>query len=230
MDVDDRGLLVAEKLVHDGDGDDPTDALAQLIGHFGVARAPRLQAQQRGNGLQVVLHPVVNLLDHGRLDSQLLLLLELVGDVLDGDDGPGRHRSSTDQSRWPAAVVAGDERHHALDPHQVLLLNTLLETHATFHRLEADVLVRFELLELGLDQVVGVAEASIEVLGRGAEVLDASGRVDDHHAVVDAKPTELATTTHATGDNQVAGACDGASERGVAFPLALVLDQQHLAA
>ena len=91
VDVDGARFLVAEELVHHRDRDDSADALAQLLGNLRVARAARLQAQQRGDGLQVVLDAVVDLLDHRRLDLELLLFLEFVGDVLDRDDGAGWH-------------------------------------------------------------------------------------------------------------------------------------------
>ena len=82
-----------------------------------------------------------------------------------------------------------------------MLLHPLLEAHAALHGFEADVFVGFQLLELGLDQVVGVAQAPIQVLGRGAQVLDTSTRIDHHYAVVDAKPTELFAAAHAASDD-----------------------------
>ena len=44
-----------------------SDELAQRLPHRRVARPPGLHAQQRGHGLQVVLHPVVDLPDGGVL-------------------------------------------------------------------------------------------------------------------------------------------------------------------
>ncbi len=134
------------------------------------------------------------------------------------------------QAAREAAALGGHERDDALDPDQVVLLDALLEADAALHRFEADVLVGLELLELGLDQVVGVAEAPVQVLGGCAQILDATGRVDDHDAVVDAEPAEPFAAAHAAGDDQVARAGDGAAEGDVAFALPLVLDQQHLAA
>ena len=46
---------------------------------------PGLHPQHRGDGLQVVLDPVMHLLDHGRLDLELLLLAALLGGVVDHD-------------------------------------------------------------------------------------------------------------------------------------------------
>ena len=68
------------------------------------------------------------------------------------------------------------------------------------------------------------------MLGGRRQVLDAAVRVDDHDAVVHAESTQSLAAAHAAGDDQLARAGDGATEPRVAFALALVLDQQHLAA
>jgi hypothetical protein len=73
-DVDNTRLVMRQGLVHDGDREDSVDRLAQDLADLGRLGAPRLDAQQRGDRLQVVLDPVVDLLDHRRLDPELLLL------------------------------------------------------------------------------------------------------------------------------------------------------------
>ena len=50
-----------EHLVHRGDREDPVDRVPQRLLRVDV-RCPRLQPQERGHGLQVVLDPVVDLL------------------------------------------------------------------------------------------------------------------------------------------------------------------------
>src|SRR6266567_8010813 len=91
MDVDYAFFLMTEELVDNGDGDDAADTLAQLIRHLGVIRSSSLQTQERGDGLQIVLHAVMDLLDHRRLDLQLLLILQLVSDILNRHDRASRY-------------------------------------------------------------------------------------------------------------------------------------------
>jgi len=53
---------------------------------FGLACSALLHAQGGGDGLQVVLDAVMDLLDHGRLDVELLLLSALFCRVVDHDE------------------------------------------------------------------------------------------------------------------------------------------------
>ncbi len=62
------------------------DALLERGTGFAFVQSASLHAQQRGDSLQVVLHPVVYFLEHGRLDAQLVLFLPLLGHVGDAQD------------------------------------------------------------------------------------------------------------------------------------------------
>ena len=53
--------VLGEDLVHGGDREDPVDRVIQRLACVDVLR-PRLQPEQRGDGLQVVLHAVVDFL------------------------------------------------------------------------------------------------------------------------------------------------------------------------
>src|SRR5579859_6618076 len=149
---------------------------------------------------------MVNLLDHRGLDLELLFVLQLVGDILNRDDGAGRYAASTDEWQRQRLIVVRDERDHAFDPHKVMLLDALLEADTALHGLEADVLIGLELLELRLDQVVGIAQASVEVFGGRAEVFDTTGRVNHYDPVMYAQTSELFATVHTAFDDEIAGA------------------------
>ena len=62
-----------KRLVHRGDRGHPAHGLVQALPALLGLHPARLHAQQRGNGLQVVLHPVVDLADRRVLGDQLLL-------------------------------------------------------------------------------------------------------------------------------------------------------------
>ena len=66
----------------------------------GLVDPARLQPQQRRHGLQVVLHPVVDLADRGVLGQQLLLPAPELGDV-------------AAQQQRPGPLAAGAQRHRA---------------------------------------------------------------------------------------------------------------------
>lgn len=67
--------------MHHGDGLDPIRGVGEcILGLVGVGTA-RLEAQQRGHCLEVVLHPVVDLTDRGVLGDQLAFAVAQLGDV-----------------------------------------------------------------------------------------------------------------------------------------------------
>ena len=72
---------LAEGLVHDRDRPDPADRLLERGLGRGRVDPAGLEAQQRGHGLQVVLHPVVDLADGRVLGHQLAVAAAEVGDV-----------------------------------------------------------------------------------------------------------------------------------------------------
>ena len=67
--------------MHQRDRVDPPHALRKRAPGLRDGRAAGLQAQQRGDRLQVVLHPVVDLADRGVLGQQRLVAAAQVGDV-----------------------------------------------------------------------------------------------------------------------------------------------------
>ena len=81
--------LAGEDLVHQGDRPHPADRL--LDGGLGLGRLEpaALQAQQRRDRLEVVLHPVVDLPDGGVLGQQQPVAPAQLGDVSQQDDGAG---------------------------------------------------------------------------------------------------------------------------------------------
>src|SRR4029079_446214 len=127
MDVDHAIFVVREELVYDGDAEDARDTLVQHLGHRRRPRPARLQPQQRGDRLQVVLHAVVDLLDHRRLDLDLLLFAHFVGDVLDRDQRPGRLVGTPAPTAPPAPPRRRRQRHYPLDPDLVALLDAALQ-------------------------------------------------------------------------------------------------------
>src|SRR6266702_6817544 len=103
-----------------------------------------------------------------------------------------------------------------------MLLDSLLEADPALHRLETDVFVRLELLELGFDQIVGIPQAPIEMLGGGTQVFDAPVRVDHHDPVVDTEAAQTLAAAQPPGDDQLTCARNRAPKPCVAFALAFV--------
>ena len=81
IELDDLVEGLGERLVHDRDGGDPGHRVGQRDLRLGRVDPPGLHPQQRGHGLQVVLHPVVDLPDGGVLGDQLALLAAQVAHV-----------------------------------------------------------------------------------------------------------------------------------------------------
>ena len=131
---------LAERLVHDRDRADPAYRLLERRLGVGAVHPPGLQPQQRGDGLQVVLHPVVDLADGGVLGDQLAVAAAQVGDVADQDqradqppvraqrDGPHdqRHRLGAElgvpvgpaaEHRAERLLVGPQPRRHQLAGH-----------------------------------------------------------------------------------------------------------------
>ena len=72
---------LGEGVVHDGDRPDATHRLRQRVARLVGVGAARLDAQQRRDRLQVVLHAMVDLADRRVLGDELLLLVAQLGDV-----------------------------------------------------------------------------------------------------------------------------------------------------
>ena len=73
-----------------------SSSAARAAGHVHPAG---LQAQQRGHGLQVVLHPVVDLPDGGVLGDQGAVPAAYLGDVADQDQRADRHPGGHQRQR-----------------------------------------------------------------------------------------------------------------------------------
>ncbi len=211
-----------------GHTQDPAHGLLEDLGHLGRIGATSLKPQQRRDGLEVVLDPMVDLLNHRAFDAQLLLLAVLVGDVLDDDDGTRRLAGAAGQATQPATRLGGQERDGLLDPDAVLLGDALLQAGRGLDRAEGNVLVCVQLRKLSVDQTVGVAEQTIETLGNGRHVFDLAARVDHHHPVVHAESADVLATIQAALNDQVADPGHRPSEEGTAPALALVLDDRRL--
>ena len=113
--VDDVLPAAGQRLVHDRDRGHPPDRLLQRRARGRLGHPPGLQPQQRRDGLQVVLHPVVDLPDRGVLGQQRPVAAPDVGDVAD------QHQRARLPARAPAAAAPGRAswRDAALDVHRV---------------------------------------------------------------------------------------------------------------
>ena len=79
-----------QRLMHVGDRGHPPHRLQQGVIALLVGGAPGLKPQQRRDGLQIVLHPVVDLADGGVLGQQRAVAALDLGDVADQHRRPGR--------------------------------------------------------------------------------------------------------------------------------------------
>jgi len=78
-----------QDLVHQRDRPDTALGLVQRLSARLRRHPPGLQAQERGDRLEVVLHPVVDLADGGVLGQQKPVQASHVGDVAEQDHGAG---------------------------------------------------------------------------------------------------------------------------------------------
>ena len=62
--------LFGQHLVHGGDAEDAVDTLAQRLPCVYPVPLPQLEAQEHGDGLQVVLHTMMHLAHDGGIDHQ----------------------------------------------------------------------------------------------------------------------------------------------------------------
>ena len=95
--------VARQRLVHQGDGRDTALGLLESGPRLGAAQPACLQAEQAGNRLQVVLDPVVDLLDDGLLAGEHPLPVAKLGDVAHEQHAPD-----------DIPVRAAEERHGAL--------------------------------------------------------------------------------------------------------------------
>ena len=81
--IDDVLPVLGQLLVHGGDREDPVDGVAERLLGVDAVRA-RLEAEQRRNGLEVVLDPVVDLLGEDAAQSHPAVLERDGGLIRDG--------------------------------------------------------------------------------------------------------------------------------------------------
>ena len=106
---------LGQGVVHDRNRAHPTHGLVERFPGLVAVRSPALDAQQRGNRLQVVLHPVVDLADGGILRDQFAFLMPHLGDVTAQHDGadalaPVADRDGAQRHRHPARLDVGAPR------------------------------------------------------------------------------------------------------------------------
>ncbi len=172
---------LAQRLVHDRDRADPADRLLQRQpGRLGV-HPPRLQAQQRGDGLEVVLHPVVDLADRGVLGHQLPVAPAQVGDVAHQDQRPdvvplrAQRDGAHDQRHALRADLGVPVRPPAEDRAEGLLVGPATRRHQLAGGLRQG--------QAG--QVAGEAQAPVDRERVRAGVDHAAGGVDAQEPVAD---------------------------------------------
>ena len=110
-------VRVGQQVVDGGHGGGALGGLGEGAAHLVVVAAPRLHAQERGDGLQVVLHAVVDLADGRLFDAQLALAAAGLGEVLHQHeqagaegDGPVAERAVADLELAGEGAAAAEER------------------------------------------------------------------------------------------------------------------------
>src|SRR5579884_2795999 len=172
---------------------------------------------------------MVDLVNHRRLDLELLLLAYLVGDVLDKDERTRAAVAVSAPPPEPAAAACAQQRNYLLDPDYILLFDPLLQTLAVLHRLEADILVGVEIRQQRINEILHVAEPEIHILGHSADVADDAPLVDHQDPVVQLQAADALRAPHPPLQYQVAELGDRAPELPGLLPLALMLGHRHLA-
>ena len=172
-----------ERLVHQGDGRDPPDRLLQRDPGLRHGHPAGLQPQQRGDGLEVVLHPVVDLPDGGVLGDQGSVPATDLGDVphehqrADRHAGghqrqcPGEHRGTAGvdlPSGWRLTAQRGQDAVRGLGAVQRVTGQPAVQRGQVFAH-----------------QVGGVAQSAVRGLRVRAGVGDLAAGVEPDQAVAD---------------------------------------------
>ena len=176
-DLDERDVVAGlprQRLVDEGDRADPAHRLRHRRLGLRVLQPAGLQAQQRRDRLQVVLHPVVDLADRRVLADQQPVALAQVGDVADEQHAAGDLAAGQDRQ---AAAQQGDVRR---------LLELLDDRDPLLERLAHHVVVEAELGEAHADGVGVDADAVQRRVGVRRQVGHPAVGVEAHHAVADA--------------------------------------------
>ena len=129
----------------------------------------RLQAQQARDGLEIILHPVVDFADHRLLHGQLLFLLPERGHILHHDD----------PAQQPPAR---ENRQIAAQKHKAARLDFLFRRALRLHRLPRDMPLQLRRVEAH-PQERADAEHTENMLGGGVRVNDPLVGVGDQDAV-----------------------------------------------
>ena len=87
--VDSLLVRAGKQIMHDRHGADTLGCLGECSARLGRVAATRLDAQQRGDRLQVVLHAMVDLADRRVLDLDLALAPPRLGEILHEHERPG---------------------------------------------------------------------------------------------------------------------------------------------
>ena len=196
--------------MHDGDGGDAAHGLGERIARLVGVRAPGLDAQQRRHGLQVVLHPVVDLADRRVLGDELALLVAQLGHVAAEHDGADALAAVADRDRAqrhrdtarldvgaPRRPAGDDERQRLVDDERAAAAGSVVtsasdspsSSSAKPMRLKAERRVRAgegdDAVDVEADQAVGCARSTAARPGRRAEVGEVA-RGDHREQVVGA--------------------------------------------
>ena len=183
VEVDDPLDRLAQRLVHDRDRPDPSHRLLEREAGRRLVDPPGLESQQRRDGLEVVLHPVVDLPDRRVLGDQLAVTAAQVGDVADQHHRPEVVRAPAQGDRpddqghrrradlGVAVPAAGEHRAEGL----------LVGTAQRGHQPAGD------LGQRGADQVTVEPEPAVDRERVGARVGDRPVGVQSQEAVTDTR-------------------------------------------
>ena len=199
---------LAQRLVHDRDGAHPADGLLER--RLGVRRVDPagLQPQQRGHGLQVVLHPVVDLADGGVLGDQLAVAAAQVGHVAQQHQRPeplaGRCAAGSPARSAPRRRCRPRCRGGARPSSTALSVSSSV-------RCSGGTSSRVTRGQLEAGEVAGVAEPAVHREGVGARVGDQALGVDAQEPV--AHPRGVGVVAALAGVREVAARRSSGSGR-----------------
>ncbi len=172
----------------------------------------------------------MDLLDHGHLDPEFLVLPPGVGLIADGQQHafqPGAIISRPQESTESAP--RGIERDCLLHPDQIAHLHFALKTPPLIDGLECQgIVVKLQFLDPSLQQIAHVAQLAIVVGGNAANVLDAMLSVDDHDAIMLAKGGQLVGAVQLSGQGHHLKLIQSSSEDLAPAEKAHALDEIRL--
>ena len=233
LDIYNPRPLLREEVVHHGHAQDAVHALQQGPPGLLRPRAPALKPQQGGDDLQVVLHPVVDLLDHGRFHLQLPLLAPLLRLVVDGQHHPGQAKPWGGQGQEPGQAarptLSGGQRDGLLDPDAIPHLHLPFEA-APLPQGSGDqaLVARLQAGDGLPQQAIQVAHLAIEVGGDAADVAYPPVAVHHQDAVVLAEGREVLDARQLSPQKHGLQPPDRSLEDLAAAAVSLVLDEVGL--